>query len=71
MFQVRYLHSFWLSSSIQTIVLIHIPIVVLEKTFESPMDFKEIQPVNPKGNQFWMEEIRLGMALFLKDKFIK
>ena len=23
--------------------------VVLEKTFESPLDFKEIKPVNPKG----------------------
>ena len=28
--------------------------VVLEKTFESPLDFKEIQPVNPKGNQSWI-----------------
>ena len=26
-------------------------IVVLEKTLESPLDCKEIQPVNPKGNQ--------------------
>ena len=26
------------------------PIVVLEKTFESPLDSKEIKPVNPKGN---------------------
>ena len=26
-------------------------IVVLEKTLESPLDSKEIQPVNPKGNQ--------------------
>ena len=25
--------------------------MVLEKTLESPLDFKEIQPVNPKGNQ--------------------
>ena len=25
--------------------------VVLEKTLESPLDWKEIQPVNPKGNQ--------------------
>ena len=24
---------------------------VLEKTFESPLDSREIQPVNPKGNQ--------------------
>ena len=29
-------------------------IVVLEKTQESPLDCKEIQPVNPKGNQFWI-----------------
>ena len=28
--------------------------VVLEKTLESPLDCKEIQPVNPKGNQFWL-----------------
>ena len=28
--------------------------VVLEKTFESPLDCKEIQPVNPKGNQSWI-----------------
>ena len=24
---------------------------MLEKTRESPLDYKEIQPVNPKGNQ--------------------
>ena len=28
--------------------------VVLEKTLESPLDFKEIKPVNPRGNQFWI-----------------
>ena len=28
--------------------------VVLEKTLESPLDSKEIQPVHPKGNQFWI-----------------
>ena len=28
--------------------------VVLEKTLESPLDCKEIQPVHPKGNQLWM-----------------
>ena len=27
---------------------------VLEKTLESPLDCKEIQPVHPKGNQSWM-----------------
>ena len=28
--------------------------VVLEKTLESPLDSKEIQRVNPKGNQSWI-----------------
>ena len=28
--------------------------VVLEKTFESPFDCKEIQPVHPKGHQTWV-----------------
>ena len=27
---------------------------LLEKTLESPLDCKEIKPVNPKGNQYWM-----------------
>ena len=29
-------------------------IVVLEKTLESPLDCKEIKPINPKGNQSWI-----------------
>ena len=32
---------------------------MLEKTLDSPLDFKEIQPVNPKGNQNW---IFIGMT---------
>ena len=28
--------------------------VVLEKTLESPLDYKEIQPVHPKGDQSWV-----------------
>ena len=28
--------------------------VVLEKTLESPLDYKEIQRVNPKGNEPWI-----------------
>ena len=28
--------------------------MVLEKTLESPLDCKEIKPVNPKGNQSWL-----------------
>ena len=29
-------------------------IAVVEKTFKSPLDSKEIKPVNPKGNQPWI-----------------
>ena len=39
--------------------------VVLEKTLESPLDCKEIQPVHPKGDQSWM----LLEGLMLKLKF--
>ena len=28
--------------------------MVLEKTVESPLDYKEIQPVHPKGDQSWV-----------------
>ena len=28
--------------------------VLLEKTLESPLDYREIQPVHPKGNQSWI-----------------
>ena len=28
--------------------------VVLEKTLESPLDCKEIQPVHPNGDQSWV-----------------
>ena len=34
--------------------------VVLEKTLESPLDNKEIQPVNPKGIQSWIFTGRTG-----------
>ena len=29
-------------------------VCVVEKTLESPLDSKEIKPVNPKGNQSWI-----------------
>ena len=28
--------------------------MVLEKALESPLDYKEIQPVHPKGDQSWV-----------------
>ena len=42
--------------------------VVLEKTLESPLDSKEIQPVHPKGNQPWIvtggNELKLKLQYF-------
>ena len=35
--------------------------MVLEKTFESPLDFKEIKLVSPKGNH--LEELMLKLKL--------
>ena len=35
--------------------------VVLEKTLESPLDCKEIQPVHPKGGQSWVFIGRTGV----------
>ena len=35
--------------------------VVLEKTLESPLDCKEIQPVHPKGYQSWVFIGRTGV----------
>ena len=41
--------------------------VVLEKTLESPLDCKEIQPVSPKGNQAWV--FIEGLILKLKRQY--
>ena len=41
--------------------------VVLEKTLESPLDCKEIQPVHPKGNQSWI--FTEGLMLKLKLQY--
>ena len=40
-------------------------IMVLEKTLESPLDNKEIIPVNPKGNQPWIFSDSLEKTLML------
>ena len=40
--------------------------VVLEKTLESPLDCKEIQPVHPKGDQSWCSLERLILKLKLQ-----
>ena len=41
--------------------------MVLEKTLESPLDCKEIQPVHPKGDQSWVFFERTDAKLKLKD----
>jgi len=40
--------------------------VVLEKTLESPLDCKEIQPVHPKGNWSWVFIGRTDLKLKLQ-----
>ena len=43
-------------------------IVVLEKTLQRPLDCKEIEPVHPKGNQFWIfigrTDVKLKLQFF-------
>ena len=38
--------------------------IVLEKTLESPLDCKEIQPVHSKGNQSWVFFLKLKLQYF-------
>ena len=38
--------------------------MVLEKTLESPLDCKEIQPVHPKGDQSWVSMLKLKLQYF-------
>ena len=46
----------------------HSWIVVLEKTLESPLDWKKFKPVNPKGNQPWIfirrTDVETGVPIF-------
>ena len=41
--------------------------MVLQKTLESPLDCKEIQPVHPKGDQSWV--FTEGLTLKLKLQY--
>ena len=36
----------------------------VEDTLESPLDFKEIKPVNPKGRQYSLEGMMLKLQYF-------
>ena len=46
----------WRKLSTEELMLLNCGVgdVVLEKTLESPLDCKEIQPVHPKGDQSWV-----------------
>ena len=42
--------------------------MVLEKTLESPLDCKEIQPVHSKGNQSWVFIGRTDVEVKVKEE---
>ena len=44
--------------------------MVLEKTLESPLDCKEIQPVHPKGDQSWVFIGRTGVEAGSRNNLI-
>ena len=53
---VMYGYESWIikKAECQRIEAFELQLVVLEKTLESPLDCKEMQPVHPKGDQSWV-----------------
>ena len=51
---VMYRCECWTEKESWVLRIWHFWTVVLEKTLESPLDCREIKPVNPKGNQSWI-----------------
>ena len=47
-------HNTWSMKNNLLVATWCIRTVVLEKTLESPLESKEIKPINPKGNQPWL-----------------
>ena len=47
--------------------------MVLEKTLESPLDWKEIQPVHSEGDQYWVfiEGLMLKLRLQYLGHFMR
>ena len=47
--------------------------VVLEKTLKNPLDWKEIKPLSPKGNNFWIftEGLMLKLRLQCFDHLLQ
>ena len=44
----------WTTKKAECLRIYALEFMVLEKTLESPLDCKEIQPVHPKGDQSWV-----------------
>ena len=51
----------WLENPLCPVSWLATETVVVEKTLESPLDCKEIQPVHPKGDQSWVFFGRTGV----------
>ena len=60
MMMIHYFYGYITFHGVVTLMVIHIlffiklVILLLEKTLESPLDCKEIQPVHPEGDQSWV-----------------
>ena len=59
------IHDYWKNHTLTRWTFVGA--MVLEKTLESPLGYKEIKPVNPKGNQSWYS--LEGLMLKLKFQY--
>ena len=57
---IMYRYKSWNIKNIKSTEELMFSNCVLEKTLESLLDSKEIKPVKPKGNQFWIFIGRTG-----------
>ena len=64
-----YRHESWTIKKAERRRIDAFKLVVLEKTFESPLDYKEIKSVNLKGNQLWIFTAQEGLMLKLKLQY--
>ena len=70
---VTYMCESWTKRRLNVKELRLLKTVVLEKTLESPLDCKEIKPLNPKGNQprIFLEGLMLKLNLQYFDLKLK
>ena len=70
---VTYMCESWTKRRLNVKDLRLLKTVVLEKTLESPLDCKEIKPLNPKGNQprIFLEGLMLKLNLQYFDLKLK